>query len=79
MGGQDDAERDITSRRLLQLYVHPIKGNFDYNHLKRIHRFLFQDIYSWAGKGLFSFSKRRSIVLFYIHMSLIVKRMGKDK
>lgn len=45
-----DAERDITSRRLLQLYQRPIKGNFDYAHLKKIHRFIFQDIYAWAGK-----------------------------
>lgn len=45
-----DAERDITARRLLQLYDHPIKANFDYTHLKRIHRYIFQDIYAWAGR-----------------------------
>lgn len=45
-----DAERDITARRLLQLYDSPIRGSFDYSHLKSIHRFIFQDIYEWAGK-----------------------------
>lgn len=45
-----DAERDLTARRLLQLEQEPIKGKFDYNHLKRIHKFLFQDLYLWAGK-----------------------------
>lgn len=45
-----NVERNITARRLLQLYDHPLKGNFGYNHLKRIHQFIFQDLYSWAGK-----------------------------
>lgn len=45
-----NAERDLTARRLLQLYDHPIKANFDYQHLKLIHRYIFQDIYTWAGK-----------------------------
>lgn len=27
----------------------PIKGNFDFKHLKKIHKYLFQDIYRWAG------------------------------
>ncbi|MCF6776920.1 Fic family protein [Thiotrichales bacterium 19X7-9] len=26
------------------------KGNFNYNHLKAIHKFLFEDIYDWAGQ-----------------------------
>jgi cell filamentation protein len=30
--------------------MHPIKGIFDFNHLKRIHHFIFQDVYDWAGK-----------------------------
>lgn len=45
-----DAERELTARRLLQLQQDPIKGKFDYNHLKRIHKFLFHDLYPWAGK-----------------------------
>lgn len=45
-----DAERDLTARRLLQLQDHPIKGKFGYPHLKKIHAFIFQDIYLWAGK-----------------------------
>lgn len=27
-----------------------ITGEFDLEHLKNIHRFLFEDIYSWAGQ-----------------------------
>jgi cell filamentation protein len=43
------AERDASAIRILQLYKHPIQGNFDYEHLKNIHKYIFQDIYEWAG------------------------------
>lgn len=43
-------ERKLVSLRISELFDNPIKGNFDFNHLKKIHGFLFQDIYSWAGK-----------------------------
>lgn len=45
-----DAEREITAMRIAQALVNPIQGKFDATHLKRIHRFLFGDIYPWAGK-----------------------------
>ncbi|EJG9599975.1 Fic family protein, partial [Campylobacter coli] len=32
------------------LELNPIKGNFDYQHLKDIHKALFKDVYTWAGK-----------------------------
>ncbi len=44
------AEREFTSLRLALAETDRIKGKFDFAHLKRIHHFLFQDIYSWAGK-----------------------------
>jgi cell filamentation protein len=44
------AEREITSLRTAQAMVNRIDGNFDFEHLKRIHYFLFGDIYEWAGK-----------------------------
>ena len=28
----------------------PVRGNFDLEHLKRIHRCIFQDVYPWAGE-----------------------------
>ena len=43
------AEREITSLRTAQALVERIDGNFDFEHLKEIHRFLFGDIYDWAG------------------------------
>jgi len=44
------AEREITSIRTAQALSNRIKGNFDFKHLKKIHRFFFGDIYEWAGK-----------------------------
>ena len=47
----EEAERKITSLRYAQALQSGIKGNFDFNHLKKIHFFLFSDIYEWAGKN----------------------------
>jgi cell filamentation protein len=45
------AERVLTSARLIDARGnHPIKGSFDLTHLQKIHQYLFQDIYSWAGE-----------------------------
>lgn len=44
------AEREITSIRLAVAKAQPIRGQFDLKHLQKIHRFVFGDIYSWAGK-----------------------------
>lgn len=43
-------ERNFTKIRVKQLIDSPIVGNFDYEHLKKIHSFIFQDVYTWAGK-----------------------------
>lgn len=44
-----EAERDLVALRVAWLNEEPIKGYFDFKHLKFIHKFLFQDIYGWAG------------------------------
>jgi len=36
--------------RMEELHERPIAGKFDLDHLKSIHRHLFQDVYDWAGK-----------------------------
>lgn len=43
-------EADITGARLAELQVNPIQGNFDYKHLCTIHKRIFQDLFTWAGK-----------------------------
>lgn len=45
-----EVERLATAQRLLELRIKPIKGNFDLEHLKKIHHYIFQDVYEWAGK-----------------------------
>ena len=46
----DAFEADATAIRLLELFEHPIAGEFDLTHLQAIHKHLFQDVYDWAGQ-----------------------------
>ena len=39
-----------TSRRLAELQASPIHGGFDASHLQEIHRYLYQDVFDWAGE-----------------------------
>ncbi|MFA7578473.1 MAG: Fic family protein [Candidatus Muiribacteriota bacterium] len=43
-------ESDLTYFRLIQLNNKPLNGDFDINHLLKIHEYIFQDIYEFAGK-----------------------------
>lgn len=43
------AEREITSLKIAMAKSQPIEGNFDLEYLKKIHKFIFEDIYTWAG------------------------------
>jgi cell filamentation protein len=45
-----NAEREITSLRLLMIRDMQVMGQFDLAHLCKIHRFIFSDIYDWAGE-----------------------------
>lgn len=44
------AVADCTARRLAELQASPIRGGFDSSHLQEIHRYLFQDVFDWAGE-----------------------------
>lgn len=44
-----EAERKITMLRISDLIDVSIEGNFDLKHFKEIHKYIFQDIYDWAG------------------------------
>ena len=43
-------ERRLTMLRILELVDKPIQGKFDLQHLCLIHRYIFQDVYDWAGE-----------------------------
>lgn len=46
----NNLETTFTTRRIYQLYENPIIGSFGLKHLQKIHRFIFQDIYPFAGE-----------------------------
>ena len=43
-------EANATTARLAELDANPLKGRFDSAHLQAIHKYIFQDVYSWAGE-----------------------------
>jgi len=45
------AEHDLVIVRHIQLWERPLAGAFDLPHLKAIHRFLFSDVYPFAGEA----------------------------
>lgn len=42
-------EEILSNIRQVELRANPINGNFDYQHFKEINKYLFQDIFVWAG------------------------------
>jgi cell filamentation protein len=80
----DRAERRVVAERSL---VGVPRGSFDLNHLRAIHRHLFQDIYDWAGelrtveisKGRQQFQFRKFIVtgMADVHGRLVRSRFLK--
>lgn len=42
-------ESHITLARISILQQSPINENFDFEHYKAIHKFIFEDLYDWAG------------------------------
>ncbi|MBQ8156753.1 Fic family protein [Candidatus Saccharibacteria bacterium] len=46
----DDAEREITGLKAVEFVSNPFPEKLDFNYIKKLHKFLFQDIYDWAGE-----------------------------
>jgi cell filamentation protein len=46
----EQTEADIVAVRSYELSQAPLKGCFDLAHLQAIHRYLFGDVYEWAGQ-----------------------------
>lgn len=46
----NEAERKLTSLRLAKLTNEPLRGWFKFEDLKAIHKYLFKDVYGWAGE-----------------------------
>ena len=43
-------EDGLTNLRITELRREPVQGKLDFDHLKEIHRRVFQDVYAWAGQ-----------------------------
>jgi cell filamentation protein len=43
-------EANATAARLIELDAAPVAGGFEVGHLQAIHRYIFQDVYAWAGE-----------------------------
>lgn len=43
-------EADLVAARSRELSLAPLKGRFNLAHLRAIHRYLFGDVYEWAGQ-----------------------------
>lgn len=46
----DNAEADYVVYRLKDLALNPMEGKYDTEHLLQMHKFIFQDIFDWAGE-----------------------------
>lgn len=46
----EQAEAALVATRSFELSLAPLKGQFDLAHLQAIHRYLFGDLYEWAGQ-----------------------------
>lgn len=46
----NDAEVDYVSLRLRELAENTLEGDYSIEHLAGMHKYIFQDIYEWAGK-----------------------------
>ena len=44
------AEAELTSYRLIELHARPLPGDYDLPHLQAFHRYIFGDVYNWAGE-----------------------------
>jgi cell filamentation protein len=55
LGLEDQAQLDVmesslVTYRTIELGLNPIDGKFDLAHLQAVHRYLFRDVYDWAGE-----------------------------
>ena len=48
--GLNDAEADYVVYRLKELAMNPLPGEYNTEHRLRMHHYIFQDLYEWAGE-----------------------------
>ena len=69
------AEANLSYLRAQELETSPLPGKFDLDHLKKIHKHLFGDVYPWAGEiRQVDIGKGKDLFAHHIH---IEKEAGK--
>ena len=58
-------EAEISFEKLVFLHDNPIVGNFDKKHLCDVHKYIFDELYEWAGKYRMVDMKKKDIFLHY--------------
>ncbi|EAJ5792567.1 cell filamentation protein Fic [Campylobacter coli] len=74
----DKESRKYTSQRIDELITSPIKGNFDYQHLKDIHKALFEDVYTWAGQDRMQMGLKEKFAKYAPNGAIINFVPGKE-
>lgn len=46
----EQMETDFTTLRLKQVIENPLNGKYDFEHFCKLHWYIFQDVYEWAGQ-----------------------------
>lgn len=77
-------EAGFVAKRAYELEVRGMKGKFDIAHLQAIHRYLFQDVFPWAGEfRLVNISKGNANFGPALHIAGALKelfeRLAKEK
>ena len=49
-GELNEAERKITSLKAAKFLNNPLAGELNFDYIKKIHKYLFDEIYDWAGE-----------------------------
>jgi cell filamentation protein len=80
----EQTEAILVSARSYELFKTPLKGRFDLEHLQAIHRYLFGDVYEWAGQlRTIDISKGESRFAHHAHIASaaapVFKRLADEK
>ena len=75
----EQAEAALVATRSYELSRKPLKGKFDLAHPRPIHRYLFQDIYAWAGRlRTIDISKGGNFFALHAHLASTAGTIFKD-
>jgi cell filamentation protein len=72
----EQTEAAFVATRSFELSLEPLKGGFDLAHLQAIHRYLFGDVYEWAGElRSIDISKGGHLFAHHEHLVSAAERM----